>query len=158
DSGISAALLCCSPAFFLGSQVVMQDLPMLSLFLLAVTCALLYEVQGSVVAFFVSSLSAFCCSLAKYNGLVLAPVLLTLVLVGKRKRGLVSITCAPLLALALWSCFTGFQYGQNHFLAMVAFEKNPAIRTPLWQLATGVLAATGLGVVPLCLLGFIAGI
>jgi hypothetical protein len=157
DSVTSQALLCCSPAFFLGSQVVMQDVPMLSLFLLAVTCAMLYEVQGSAVALFISSLSAFCCPLAKYNGLVLAPVLFALAFAGHRKRGLVAITCAPLLSLALWNCFTWFKYGQNHFLAMAVFEQNPAIRTPLWHLITGTLAATGLGVVPACLVGFVLG-
>jgi hypothetical protein len=157
DPLTSQALLCCSPAFFLGSQVVMQDVPMLSLFLLAVTCAILYEVQGSAVALFISSLSAFCCPLAKYNGLVLAPVLFALMLVGHRKRGLVAITCAPLLSLALWSCFTWFKYGQNHFLAMATFEKNPAIRTPLWHLIAGTLGATGLGVLPACLVGFMLG-
>jgi hypothetical protein len=151
-------LLCCSPAFFLGSHVVMQDVPMLSLFLLAVSCAVLYEGRGSAVLFAVSFLAAFCCPLAKYNGLVLVPVLLGLVLVGGRKRGLVAIVCAPLLALALWSCFTWLKYGQNHFLAMAAFEKNPAVRTPFWQLLAGSLAATGLGVLPLCLVNFMTRI
>lgn len=158
DSVTSQALLCCSPAFFLGSQVLMQDVPMLSLFLLAVGCAMRYDTQGSPVAFFVSLLSAFCCPLAKYNGLVLVPVLLGLVLAGSRKRGLVALVCAPLLSLALWCCFTWFKYGQIHFLAMAAFEKNPTIRTPLWQLIAGTLAATGLGVLPVCLLDFMARI
>ena len=40
-------LLCCSPAFFLGSQVIMQDVPMLSFFLLAMSSAILYESQGT---------------------------------------------------------------------------------------------------------------
>src|SRR5215831_12285131 len=43
DPVTSQFLLCCSPAFFLGSQVVMQDVPMLALFLLAVTGAMYYE-------------------------------------------------------------------------------------------------------------------
>lgn len=158
DSATAQALLCCSPAFFLGSQVLMQDVPMLSLFLLAVGWAMRYDAQGSPVAFFISFLAAFCCPLAKYNGLVLIPVLLVLVLAGSRKRGLIALVCAPLLSLVLWCCFTWFKYGQNHFLAMAAFEKNPAIRTPLWQLIAGTLAATGLGVLPACLLDFMARI
>ena len=149
------ALLCCSPAFFLGSQVVMQDVPMLSLFLLAVSSATLYESQGRSVPLVVSFLAAFCCPLAKYNGLVLVPVLLGLVLAGNRKRGLLAIVCAPVLALVLWSCFTWFKYGQNHFLAMAAFEQNPTARAPLWEILIGTVAATGLGVLPVCLLEFI---
>jgi hypothetical protein len=147
-------LLCCSPAFFLGSQVIMQDVPMLSFFLLAVSSAMLYESQGTSATLTVSFLAAFCCPLAKYNGLVLVPVLLGLVLAGNRKRGLVAIACAPLVALLFWSCFTWFRYGQNHFLAMAAFEKNPMARAPFWEILVGTLAATGLGVLPLCLLDF----
>jgi len=158
DPVAAQVLLCCSPAFFLGSQVVMQDVPMLSLFLLAVTGTLYYENSGSTTALIVSSFVAFCCPLAKYNGLVLVPVLAILGVAGKRKRGILMIASAPLLSLALWNLFTWFKYGQNHFLAMVAFQNNPAIRTPLWQLTAGTLAATGLGVLPLCLSGFVAGI
>ncbi len=155
---VAQALLCCSPAFFLGSQVVMQDVPMLSLFLLAVSGTTLYEHRGRGLTLVVSFLAAFCCPLAKYNGLVLVPVLLALVLAGNRKRGLVAIACAPLLALALWSCFTWLKYGQNHFVAMAAFQKNPAVRTPLVQLMVGTLAAIGLGALPASLFGFLARI
>src|SRR5262245_24378077 len=148
------ALLCCSPAFFLGSQVVMQDVPMLSLFLLALSSATLYETQGSCVPLVVSFLSAFCCPLAKYNGLVLVPVLLVLFLAGKRKRGLLAIVCAPAFALLLRSCFTWFKYGQSHFLAMAVFEQNPTNRVALWETLVGTVAALGLGALPVCLLGF----
>jgi 4-amino-4-deoxy-L-arabinose transferase-like glycosyltransferase len=158
DPVTSQVLLCCSPAFFLGSQVVMQDVPMLSLFLLAVTGAMYYEDSGRTIALIVALFAAFCCPLAKYNGLVLVPVLVILVFTGKRKRGILMIASAPLLSLVLWNLFTWFKYDQNHFLAMIAFQKNPAIRTPLWQLTAGTLAATSLGVLPLCLLGFVAGI
>ena len=158
DSTTAQVLLCCSPAFFLGSQVLMQDVPMLSLFLLAVGCAIRYDTQEALLPFSFPFLRRSAVRWAKYNGLVLVPVLLVLVLAGNRKRGLVSLVCAPLFSLALWCCFTWFKYEQNHFLAMAAFEKNPGIRTPLWQLIVGTLGATGLGVLPATLLDFMARI
>src|SRR5438876_6830431 len=112
DPLIPVVLLCGSPAFFLGSQVVMQDVPMLALFLLAISYATLYEEKGYRFAFLISYLAAFCCPMAKYNGLVLAPVLGGLFFTAKRKLGMGIIAAAPLLALLFWNGFTWFQYGK----------------------------------------------
>jgi len=152
---IPQALLCGSPAFFLGSQVVMQDVPMLSLFLLAISYATIYEETGCRVAFFIACLAAFCCPMAKYTGLVLVPVLAWLFCTARRKLGMGVIAAAPLLALLLRNGFTWVQYGGPHFLAMAAFEKNLAVSTLPWLLTKGVLASIGLGVLPISLVTFI---
>ena len=60
---IAMALLACSPAFFLTSQVLMPDMPMLCLFLLAVTGARFYQLERSWRA-----------ALACFGGRVLLPV------------------------------------------------------------------------------------
>ncbi|PYV90107.1 MAG: hypothetical protein DMG05_11535 [Acidobacteria bacterium] len=152
---IPLALLGGSPAFFLGSQVVMQDVPMLSLFLLAISYATIYEEKGCRLAFFISWLAAFCCPMAKYNGLVLVPLLGWLFMTAKRKLGIGIIACAPLFALLLWNGFTWVQYGRPHFLAMAAFEKTLTTSTPPWLLTKGVLASIGLGVLPISVVAFI---
>ena len=75
---IAMALLACSPAFFLTSQVLMPDMPMLCLFLLAVTGARSYLRERNTSAAVVACVAGFCCPLAKYNGAVLVPVLISL--------------------------------------------------------------------------------
>ena len=77
-SAIAMALLACSPAFFLTSQVLMPDMPMLCLFLLAVTGARSYLRERNTSAAVVAFVAGFCCPLAKYNGAVLVPVLISL--------------------------------------------------------------------------------
>src|SRR5262245_32925790 len=75
---IAMALLACSPAFFLTTQVLMPDMPMLCLFLVAVTGARIYQRELSRFAAVVACVAGFCCPLAKYNGAVLLPVLMSL--------------------------------------------------------------------------------
>ena len=78
DPSLAALLLCFSPAFFLGSQVVMLDVPMLSLLLLGVTYALAYQETGRKSAWAVAFAASFLCPLTKYNGLLIVPLLVLL--------------------------------------------------------------------------------
>ena len=155
DCGIAMALLACSPAFFLTSQVLMPDIVMLCLFLLAVAGARLYQSNGRPSALAVACIAAFCCPMAKYNGVVVVPVLICLALVRERRVGIIGVAMAPVLSLVLWGGFTWAKYGAVHFLAMSAYQRNPAMGAHPAVITVGILAATGIGVLPLSLLGFL---
>lgn len=172
---IAMALLACSPAFFLTSQVLMPDMPMLCLFLLAVTGARFYQLERSRPAALLAFVAGFCCPLAKYNGAVLAPVLIGLALAdrqlaragsrgsndraangrGSFTLGMIAIISAPLLSLVCWGAFTWSKYGAVHFLNMSTFQRGQAHSLDPMMLTAGILGAVGLGVVPLGLLGFL---
>ena len=176
---IAMALLACSPAFFLTSQVLMPDMPMLCLFLLAVTGARAYQRKRNTSVAMVAFVAAFCCPLAKYNGAVLVPVLISLGFAGwpggevasaknegnfpnrwDRIRagfppGLVAILAAPILSLICWAGYSWVKYGAVHFLKMSAFQRGQAHSLDPANLTVGILGALGLGVVPLGLLGFL---
>jgi Dolichyl-phosphate-mannose-protein mannosyltransferase len=180
---IAMALLACSPAFFLTSQVLMPDMPMLCLFLLAVTGARFYQLERSWRAALLASVAGFCCPLAKYNGAMLVPVLISIGLAGGhdvatgntgtsaraadaprrlltwcRARfapGMLAIIGAPFLSLVCWGAFTWAKYGAVHFLNMSSFQRGQAHSLDFGMLTAGILGAMGLGVVPLGLLGFL---
>ena len=176
---IAMALLACSPAFFLTSQVLMPDMPMLCLFLLAVTGARSYLRERNTSVAVVAFVAGFCCPLAKYNGAVLVPVLISLGFAAWPGReaasaknggdsasrwdriraafppGLVAIITAPMLSLVCWGGYSWVKYGAVHFLKMSAFQRGQAHSLDPATLTVGILGALGLGVVPLALLGFL---
>jgi hypothetical protein len=182
---IAMALLASSPAFLLASQVLMPDMPMLCLFLLAVTGARFYQLERSWRAALVASVAGFCCPLAKYNGAVLVPVLICLGVASWRQSkvdnsgssdrfanrlgslwagkgrhrgftpGMLAIISAPIFSLVCWGAFTWAKYGAVHFLNMSAFQRGQAHSMDPAILTAGILGAVGLGVVPLGLLGFL---
>ena len=176
---IAMALLACSPAFFLTSQVLMPDMPMLCLFLLAVTGARFYLLNGSWGAGLIACLAGLCCPLAKYNGAVLVAVLISLGVArgrqleadngGSRGRsakqpdspwagftpGMLAIISAPIFSLICWGAFTWAKYGAVHFLKMSAFQRGQAHSLGPATITAGILGAIGLGVVPLGLLSFL---
>ena len=178
-SAIAMALLACSPAFFLTSQVLMPDMPMLCLLLLTVTGARSYLRERNTSAAVVAFVAAFCCPLAKYNGAVLVPVLISLGFAAWPGReaasakdgddshdrwdriraafppGLVAIITAPMLSLACWGGYSWVKYGAVHFLKMSAFQRGQPHSLDPATLTVGILGALGLGVVPLALLGFL---
>ena len=88
DPSLAVLLLCFSPAFFLGSQVVMLDVPMLSLLLLGVAYALTYQETGRKSAWGVAFAASFLCPLTKYNGLLIVPLLMLLLVEGRRRIGI----------------------------------------------------------------------
>src|SRR5262245_19567330 len=173
---VAMALLACSPAFFLGSQVLMPDLLMLCLFLLTVTGARFYQLRQNSWAAPVACIAAFCCPLAKYNGVVLVPVLICLELGRWRalqadpntgdggspprrstlvRPGMITIISSPILSLLWWGAFTWTKYGAVHFLKMSAFQTGQAHSSDAATLTAGVLGVVGVGVVPLLLSGFL---
>lgn len=152
---IALALLCCSPAFFLGSQVAFLDVPMLAFFLLALAYAQVYEEKGTALRFWVAFLAAVCCPLAKVNGILLVPVLFSCLFNRRRKLGLAAIATAPILALAAWNGFTWVIYGTPHLLALKGWEKSLVPRVDLFQTIFSLLSSVGIGVVPLCLFPFL---
>lgn len=169
---VAMSLLACSPVFFLTSQVLMPDMPMLCLFLLAVTGARFYQPERSRLTALLAFVAGFCCPLAKYNGAVLAPVLIGLALADRHRAragsrgsndraangftpGMIAIISAPLLSLVCWGAFTLSKYGAVHFLNMSTFQRGQAHSLDPMTLTAGILGAVGLGVVPLGLLGFL---
>ena len=155
DTRVAMALLACSPAFFLTSQVAMPDIAMLSFFLVAVTGARLYQLNGRTAALLVAGIAAFCCPLAKYNGIVIVPVLICIALVRPRRAVMIYIAMVPLLSLILFGGFTWLRYGAVHFLAMSSYQRSAEMSTHPAVITVGVFAATGIGVLPLSLLLFL---
>jgi hypothetical protein len=128
-----------SPAFALGSQVVMPDVAMLAAVTLAVAAAL--RAEQSRGAFAVACLAAFAAPLLKYNGIVAAAVLAVLALQRRTARSVV-IAAMPVAALALWS-FAGWKlYGTPHIVALQQLQAGGLNPLP------GVIVAFGLAVLP----------
>jgi len=173
---LAMTLLACSPAFFLGSQVLMPDLPMLCFFLIAVAGACWYWQDRSRLAAVLAFVAAALCPLAKYNGAVVIPVLLCVGLTGRKGPqkelgvgcarshrlshghvlGLLTVAAAPVISLACWGAFTWKRYGAVHFLSMTAFQRGQAHSLDPAMLSAGILGAFGLGVVPLSLLSVLS--
>lgn len=158
DPLLSLALLCCSPAFFLGSQVVMLDVPMLCFFLVAISYAAVYEQQGNRLAFTVALLAALLTPLAKYNGMLLLPLLLWLLTISKRKAGMALIAVAPIFSVVFWNALTWMQYGKPNLWVMADLQKNLQAPHHFFLHGLGILASVGLGVLPVSLPLFIAQI
>ncbi len=150
---LGLVLLCSSPAFYLGSQVALQDVPMLAFLLTTLACVLAHEESRKKLWLIASVAAGFCCPLMKYNGLLILPLVLWLWLTSRRKVDLAWTLVAPLAAMGLWNLLTWTQYGAPHLLTMIQFENNASFRTPYRWMAAGVLSAAGLGVIPLSLWG-----
>ena len=149
---LSGLLLLGSPAFLLATHVVMPDLAMLSCFLLALAGSMSTSgmwtsrprTAGILVA--VAFIGAFLAPLMKYNGVLLAPVLLVLWFFSGRRKETLLVALAPILSFALWGWASWQMYGTSHFDALSALQGGP--RT---YVVTGVLSALGLGVIPMAL-------
>jgi 4-amino-4-deoxy-L-arabinose transferase-like glycosyltransferase len=146
----AALLLALSPAFFLGSQVVMPDVAMLSLFLLAVAAAERYHQTGSRAAAAIGFVAGLLCPVAKYNGILLVAVLGVLWLVRGRRPLLALLAAAPIAGVAIWSAVSWAIYGEAHILVSAKFQ-DPQTGSILPAIA-GVL---GLAVIPLALPAFV---
>jgi len=148
DSVPAAVLLCASPAFFLGSQVLTMDIAMLAFFLMAISHAVIYSEGGNRLTLVLASLASFLCPLAKYNGVVLIPILALLCIVCRHRKSLILVASMPILSLLLWNTFTWLKYGKPHFLSIAAYQRS-SLGTQHLILTLGVLSAIGLGVLPL---------
>jgi 4-amino-4-deoxy-L-arabinose transferase-like glycosyltransferase len=153
------ALLAVSPAFFIASHVVMPDIEMLALMLGAAAAAMRYRENGggaAVIAF----ACGFCVALAKYNGVMVIPILAAIVVLSPgRRRALAAVAMSPLVGLAAWNLFTLSRYGAMHLL-IVSNERRLNIEQTLADLAkrgmhftiadtiVSLVAVTGLAVVP----------
>jgi 4-amino-4-deoxy-L-arabinose transferase-like glycosyltransferase len=155
------ALLAVSPAFFIASHVVMPDIEMLALMLGAVAAAMRYREDGSRAAAVIAFACGFLVVLAKYNGVIVIPVLITIaVLSPGRRRVLAAIAVSPVIGLTLWNLFTLRQYGAMHLVALAA-ERNLNIQETLADLArrgmhfsaadtiVSMVVITGLAIVPI---------
>lgn len=142
-----AVLLLCSPAFFLGSLVVMPDVTMLAFLTAAVVASLQVARTNSTAWAIAGTICGFAAPLVKYNGALVFPLALYLLFTVRPFRPrLLVITLSPLAALLLWSWWTSQQYGRSHILAMAEFEAAAGFSP--W---TGALTALSLGIVPLAL-------
>ncbi|HEV7426193.1 MAG TPA: glycosyltransferase family 39 protein [Thermoanaerobaculia bacterium] len=155
------ALLAVSPAFFIASHVVMPDIEMLALMIGAAAAAMRYRENGSRGAAAVAFACGFCVVLAKYNGVMLIPVLAAIAIVSPgRRRVLAGIAMSPILGLALWNLFTLQRYGAMHLVALAA-ERKLNIEETLADLAkrgmhfsiadtiVSLVVITGLAIVPI---------
>ncbi len=143
----SLALLCCSPSFFLTSQVIMPDIAMLAFFLTSLGYAMKYEEGGKACQFLVSFLAGCLAPIAKYNGLVLFPVLAWCFLLSRRKVTMAMIAVAPLVSLLLLNAFSLVQY--NSMISIVIAKFQWSYHHPRIILLFGIVCAVGLGVIPL---------
>jgi hypothetical protein len=115
---------------------------------MAISQAFVHIEQGDRLSLILSSLASFLCPLAKYNGIVLIPILALLCVLCRQRKSLVVVAAMPMLALLLWNGFTWIRYGKLHFLAIAEFQRS-SHGTPHLILVLGVLSAIGLGVLPL---------
>lgn len=145
DRRAAALLTAVSPAFFLGSQVVMPDVAMLAMMNLAVGLALRYRRTGSGLA---AALGGLCGSLApvvKYNGVIAGAVVGVIWILSKeRRRGLVLLAAAPALGLAAWSVWSLAVYGRAHVLVMAEFQGEG-----ITNIFSAMVAYVGLAMLPL---------
>ena len=151
DPSLAVLLLCFSPAFFLGSQVVMLDVPMLSLLLLGVAYALTYQETGRKSAWGVAFAASFLCPLTKYNGLLIVPLLMLLLLEGGRRVGIFVLTMAPLGSFIFWNAFTWRKYGRPNVLLLFELQKNLEKSKVFLGHEMGIFLAIGLGAVSIAI-------
>ena len=151
DPSLAVLLLCFSPAFFLGSQVVMLDVPMLSLLLLGVAYALTYQETGRKSAWGVAFAASFLCPLTKYNGLLILPLLMLLLLDGRRRVGIFMLTMAPLSSFIFWNAFTWRKYGRPNVLLLLELQKNLEKSKVFLSHEMGIFVAIGLGAVSIAI-------
>lgn len=144
--GITAmTLMAGSPAFVVGSQVVMPDVPMLSFFVAAVALALRFQSTGSRLAMIGAFSFAALTPILKYNGILLVPVLGTIALVWPRRRVLLLIvSTAPVLGLAAWSGLSWLKYGDAHLVASARFQSAGGV-----DVLTALLPILGIGILPI---------
>jgi 4-amino-4-deoxy-L-arabinose transferase-like glycosyltransferase len=155
------ALLAVSPAFFIASHVVMPDIEMLALMLAATAAAMRYRESGSRSAAFVAFACGFFVALAKYNGVMVVPVLAAIAfMTPRRRRVLAAIAASPLIGLAVWNVYTLAQYGAMH-LVVVSNERRFNLANSIADLAKrglhfsildtviSLVVITGLAVVPI---------
>jgi 4-amino-4-deoxy-L-arabinose transferase-like glycosyltransferase len=155
------ALLAVSPAFFIASHVVMPDIEMLALMIGAVAAAMRYRENGSRAVAVIAFVCGFFIVLAKYNGVIVIPVLAAIAIMSPgRRRVLAAIAMSPAVALAAWNLLTLRQYGAMHLIALAA-ERKLNIEETLADLAkrgmhfsaadtiVSMLVITGLAIVPI---------
>ena len=151
DPSLAVLLLCFSPAFFLGSQVVMLDVPMLSLLLLGLAYALTYQETGQKSAWGVAFAASFLCPLTKYNGLVIVPLLMLLLVDARRRIGISVLTTAPVCSFIFWNWFTWRKYGKFNILLLFDLQKNLEKSKVVLGHEMGILVAIGLGSISLAI-------
>jgi len=143
---LSGFLLLGSPAFLLATHVVMPDLAMLTCFLLAIGGSMSFRNGGRRGWLAVAFVAAFLAPLMKYNGILLAPLLVFLWFFSGRRRELLIVAVAPAISFALWMVLSWQMYGTPHFLALGGLEGGPRS-----HVVSGIMSVLGLGVIPLAL-------
>lgn len=133
------ALILLSPAFVLGSQVVMPDVAMLA----AVTLAVAAAMRDTRAMLAIACVAGFAAPLMKYNGVV-AVVPLAVLAIQRRTLRHVAIAAMPVVSLVIWSIIGWQLYGSPHLFALQKLQSGGLNPLP------GIIAAFGLGVLPLC--------
>jgi hypothetical protein len=129
----------------------MLDVPMLSLLLLGVAYALTYQETGRKSAWGVAFAASFLCPLTKYNGMMIVPLLMLLLLEGRRRIGVSVLAAAPLCSFIFWNLFTWKTYGRPNVLLLFDLQKNLEKSKVVLGHEMGILIATGLGAVSIAI-------
>ena len=129
----------------------MLDVPMLSLLLLGVAYALTYQETGRKSAWGLALAASFLCPLTKYNGMMIVPLLMLLLLEGRRRIGIFMLTMAPLSSFIFWNGFTWRKYGRPNVLLLFDLQKNLEKSKVFLGHEMGIFIATGLGAVSIAI-------
>jgi hypothetical protein len=143
---LAAVLLLVSPGFFVGSQVVMPDVAMLSMLVLTMAAAMKWLDDGTKTALVTMIAASALTPMMKYNGVIVVPLLALLAIAHRRRRASFAIAAlAPVAMLVGWAVLSKAMYGQSHFGASAQLQQ-----TNLGgDIITGAFAVIGLGVLPL---------
>ncbi len=143
---LAAVLLLVSPGFFVGSQVVMPDVAMLSMLVLTMAAAMKWLDDGTKTALVTMIAASALTPMMKYNGVIVVPLLALLAIAHRRRRASFAIAgLAPVAMLVGWAVLSKAMYGQSHFGASAQLQQ-----TNLGgDIITGAFAVIGLGVLPL---------
>ncbi|MGK2859527.1 MAG: ArnT family glycosyltransferase [Thermoanaerobaculia bacterium] len=141
---VATLLLAASPAFVLGSQVVMPDVAMIAFFITAIACALGYLKGGPAWLIPLGFAAGALAPLAKYNGALVGPLLGLLWLYGRgRRSGLFVIAAGPAIGLGGWSVVNLMTYGRTHIQTIAEFESGGTV-----VILSAILGYIGFGLLP----------
>lgn len=130
---LSAALLAFStPAFYVMSHTVMLDLPMATIFFLAVTCFIYGYDRGSPSLLVASGVFIAAAALIKYSGLMLIPLLFAYALLRKgRWSHKAFYLLIPVVLMGLYFRMNMLQYGELHLLKASQVVFRPGVFSPI---------------------------
>lgn len=114
-SFLPVLFLISTPAFIVNSQNIMQDIPMLSFFLVSVSLFVYGTDRDDKLLLILSGILTGMAILTKYSGLLLIPILTCYCFIFSKKRNCLYLII-PILIFLLWSIYTFYLYGNSAFI------------------------------------------